>query len=114
MLSVIGMKDACKGHSFQGSRHIATDSILIWRRREEKMDFFDFVVATLAFSAGFLFGAFWVSAKRADVREYAWQDALMRVPIRADAESFVRAANGSDANGVQTPIWAPGSRRPVT
>jgi hypothetical protein len=34
-----------------------------------------FIVVSVAFSAGFLVGAFWVSSKEADAREYARQDA---------------------------------------
>lgn len=79
-----------------------------------QMDIFDFVVATLTFSAGFLFGAFWVSAKGADVREYAQQDALMPVPVRVNADSFPRTAGDSAPNGVQSSIWAPNGRRPIT
>lgn len=39
------------------------------------MDALMFVVALVAFNAGFLAGAFWVSAKDNDAREYARQNA---------------------------------------
>ena len=79
-----------------------------------RMDVLVFVVGLLVFSAGFLVGAFWVSAKRADVQEYARQDALMRVTTELDVDLFVRAADGPDANGVRVPVWAPSEQRPIT
>lgn len=78
------------------------------------MGMFDFIVGLLTFSAGFLVGAFWVSAKGADAREYAWQDALMRVPAEPDVDSFVRTTGDPVPNGVRTPIWAHSGRRPIT
>lgn len=79
------------------------------------MDIVDFVVSLLIFSAGFVVGAFWVSAKGADAREDACQEALLGVPAKRDVDVFVRAASGlSESNRVQPAVWAPNRRRPIT
>lgn len=48
------------------------------------MDMLLIVVGLVAFNAGFLFGAFWVSAKNNDAREAARQrpGAWARAPLR--------------------------------
>lgn len=73
------------------------------------MDIFDFIAGLLTFSAGFLAGAFWVSAKGAD----AQHDALMRLPLRSDADLFVRATDGPDPSRVRPATWASSGRRPI-
>jgi hypothetical protein len=48
------------------------------------MDMLLIVVALVAFNAGFLFGAFWVSAKNNDAKDMARQRPVgwARVPLR--------------------------------
>lgn len=77
------------------------------------MDIFDFIAGLLTFSAGFLAGAFWVSAKGADARADAQHDALMRLPLRSDADLFVRATDGPDPSRVRPATWASSGRRPI-